>query len=132
MNKKLLLLIPLLALTLTGCSRSDSSSSSSDSSSSSEDLPSSKLATFKFYLDYSNSEEEIYMMKWYIGVPLGTCPEEAELSDEDASDPLYPNFLGYSRYSSSNDDSLLWDFATDVAEGQTAVLLYGIWSAQLL
>ena len=132
MKKTCLLLIPLLlcfsACKITPDNPSNASESSEvESESSSSSLPAHKLATFIFYLDYSHSEEEIYKMKWYIGVPLGECPEEALLTDEDASDTLFPHFLGYSRYSSSNDDSLLWDFATDYAEGQSAVLLYGIW-----
>ena len=132
MKKIYLLLLPLI-LCFSSCKdkpnnpSNGSGESSQTESESSSSLPRNKLATFIFYLDYSHSEEELFKMKWYIGVPLGECPVEAMLTDEDASDPLFPHFLGYSRYSSSNDDSLLWDFSTDYAEGQSAVLLYGIW-----
>ncbi len=86
-----------------------------------------KDATFKFYLDYSHSDDPLLTFKWYIGKPLQVCPEVARLTDANASDPLYPHFLGYSTHSSSNDESYLWDFKTDVATTQSAVLLYGIW-----
>lgn len=86
-----------------------------------------KDATFKFYLDYSHSDEPILTFKWYVGEPLQVCPEEAKLTNADAADPLYPTFLGYSTHSSSNDETYLWDFAKDCATSQSAVLLYGIW-----
>ena len=151
MKKKYLLLVSLLAVaSLSACnfgkkgqdsssggntSQSEQSSSggqsesSSNSQSSDSSLPADKLATFRFYLDYSHSDTPLYTIKWYINVPLGECPQEALITEDMASDPLYPHYLGYSRYSSSNDESLLWDFSKDVATGQTAVELYGIWVA---
>lgn len=160
MKKSKLLIIPLFAaLTLTGCqlfqkkknnsseqsstsgeiSESESSSEqvssseiSSQTSQSSGDssLPADKLATFIFYLDYSHSDEPLLKMKWYLNVPLGECPTEAIITEDMASDPLYPHFLGYSRYSSANDESLLWDFSKDVSTSQTAIELYGIWVSE--
>lgn len=142
MKKRFLLLIPVLTvISLSACKigskkSGDSSSqggetseTSSSSQGSDTSLPADKLATFRFYLDYSHSDKPLYTMKWYINVPLGECPEEALITEDMATDPLYPHFLGYSRYSSSNDESLLWDFTSDVATGQTAVELYGIWVA---
>ena len=79
-----------------------------------------------FYLDYSHSDEPIYTMKWYMLVPLEECPEEAKLTDADAADPLYPKFLGYSEFSSSVDDSLLWNFKEDYKQ-YNILNLYGIW-----
>lgn len=155
MKKQYLLLIPAIALmALSACkfnkggknssdkqsesqtsqsegSSGGSSSGGNQSSSSDSSLPADKLATFRFYLDYSHSDTPLYTMKWYINVPLGECPEEARITENMAPDPIYPHFLGYSRYSSSNDESLLWDFTTDVAPGQTAVELYGIWWGEL-
>ena len=92
-----------------------------------EDPTRFKDATFKFYLDYSHSDEPILTFKWYVGEPLGTCPQEAVLTNANAADPLYPTFLGYSTHSSSIDETYLWDFSKDVATTQSAVLLYGIW-----
>ena len=82
--------------------------------------------TVNFFLDYSHSDEPIYTMKWYMLVPLEECPEDAKLTDADAADPLYPKFLGYSEYSSSVDDTLLWNFKEDYKQ-YNILNLYGIW-----
>lgn len=84
--------------------------------------------TFNFYLDYSHTDTPLYTMRWWAYHPLGKCPEEAVLTDADAADPLFPHFLGYSRYPSAVDDSSIWDFATDNTLSAT-VNLYGIWVA---
>lgn len=84
--------------------------------------------TVYFFLDYSHSEEgdEIFELEWKQLTPLGECPEEALLTDENAPDPLYPHFIGYSEYPSCMDETLLWDFAKD--DKQSNILnLYGIW-----
>ena len=79
-----------------------------------------------FYLDYSHSDEPIYSMRWYMLVPLKECPEQAKLDDSKAADPLYGHFLGYSEYSSSLDESKLWNFETDYKQSNV-LNLYGIW-----
>ena len=80
-----------------------------------------------FYIDYWHSSEPIYTMMWYTGEPLRKCPQEAVLTDADATDPdVFNHFLGYSLYSSSIDDSKLWNFATD-STISTTLNLYGIW-----
>ena len=86
--------------------------------------------TVYFFLDYSHSDSEdpFYKMKWYSGYPLGSCPEECKLTNDNASDPLFPVFLGWSKFSSSLDDSKLWDFAKDYQTG-SVLKLYGIWVA---
>ena len=85
--------------------------------------------TVNFYLDYSHSEKPIYSMRWYMLKPLETCPDEAKLTDADAADPLYPHFLGYSEYSSSIDESKIWNFATDYKQSNI-LNLYGIWVSE--
>ena len=83
-----------------------------------------------FYLDYSHSDEPIYEMKWYMLAPLEKMPEDAKLNDnEDAPDPLYWKFLGYSEYPSCLDESLLWNFETDYKQSNV-LKLYGIWVAK--
>lgn len=82
--------------------------------------------TVNFYLDYSHSSEPIYSMRWYMLKPLGECPPEAKLTDANAADPLYPNFLGYSEYSTAIDEDLLWNFETDYKQFNV-LNLYGIW-----
>lgn len=84
--------------------------------------------TINFYIDYSHSDTPLFTKSWNQLKPLGSCPEEAKLSDTDAKDPLYPHFLGYSMYPTCLDTSLLWDFETDFY--QVNILnLYGIWVA---
>ena len=85
-----------------------------------------KNMTVYFYLDYSHSETPIYKMRWYMLRPLGECPNDAILTDADAADPLYSQFLGYSEYPSSIDDAHIWNFETDYKQSNI-LNLYGIW-----
>ena len=103
-----------------------------------------KNMTINFYLDYShtdqpkevktddeyvrhNAYEPVYVMRWYMLKPLGSCPAKAVLTDADAPDPtLYGKFLGYSEYPSAMDESLLWNFETDYKQSNV-LNLYGIW-----
>lgn len=113
--------------------------------------PGEKNMTVYFYLDASHSEDPkkdedgsvitdenyvrenayqpVYVMKWYMLTPLGDIPEKAKLSDEDASDPIYWKFLGYSEYPSCLDESKLWNFENDVKQSNV-LKLYGIWAAK--
>ena len=103
-----------------------------------------KNLTVYFFLDYSHSEidedEEgnknpnnpgnyIYKMDWYDLKPLGSMPEEAKITDAMAADPHFGHFIGYSKYSSAIDESLLWKWDTDYTASNT-LKLYGIWVAQ--
>ena len=88
-----------------------------------------KNMTVYFYLDYSHSEEPIYSMKWYMLKPIGEEPAEAKAAleaNKDKHDELYPDFIGWSEYSSSIDESKLWGFATDYKQSNI-LNLYGIW-----
>ena len=88
-----------------------------------------KNMTVNFYLDYSHSEEPIYTMKWYMLKPIGEEPAEAKKALQDhlaEHDELYPDFLGWSEYSSSLDESKLWNFETDYKQSNI-LSLYGIW-----
>lgn len=88
--------------------------------------PDDRIQTYYFYIDYWHSEEPYFTLNWWQGLPLGQCPEECKLTSNDATDPLFPVFLGWSEYSSSIDDSKLWNFASD-AKFPLIVELYGIW-----
>ena len=90
------------------------------------DIDQEENMTVNFYLDYSHSDAPLYSMRWYMLKPLGECPAEAVLTDADAADPLYGHFLGYSEYSSSIDESKLWNFETDYKQSNV-LNLYGIW-----
>lgn len=137
MKKNVLLILSLTSvLLLTGCflnKNKNNSSGSGDISSKSEDETEIsvdpdrvKNQVYYFYLDYSHSEEPFYTMEWYTLVPLGKCPEVCKLTEKDASDPLFNQFLCWSEYSSSIDDSHAWKFATD-CKAAREVKLYGIW-----
>ncbi len=91
-----------------------------------EDDPGEPNMVVNFYLNYSNSDVPLYTMDWYSLKPLGSCPEQAQLTDADAPDPRYPHFLGYSEYPSSIDESHIWNFAEDYKQSNT-LNLYGIW-----
>ena len=91
-----------------------------------------KNMTVNFYLDYSHSEEPIYSMKWYMLKPIGEEPAEAKAALQAniaEHDELYPKFLGWSEYSSSIDESKLWNFATDYKQSNI-LSLYGIWVSE--
>ena len=88
-----------------------------------------KNQTVTFYIDYWHSEEPFYEMEWYSNKPLGECPAKCKLTSADATDPLFPVFLGWSQYSSSIDDSHIWNFETDT-KGGIELTLYGIWVAE--
>ena len=88
-----------------------------------------KNMTVNFYLDYSHSEKPIYSMKWYMLKPLEKEPDEVKIAleeNKDKHDELYPDFLGWSEYSSSLDESKLWNFETDYKQSNI-LNLYGIW-----
>ena len=82
--------------------------------------------TVNFYLNNSNSDTPLHSMRWYMLKPLGSLPKEAEITDSMAPDPLYPHFIGYSEFSSSIDESHIWDFEKDYKQGNV-LNLYGIW-----
>ena len=103
-----------------------------------------KNLTVYFFLDFSHSEVDedeegnknpnnpgnyIYKMDWWALKPLGEMPAEAAITDSMAADPHFGHFIGYSKYSSALDESLLWDWANDY-EASNTLNLYGIWVAQ--
>ena len=133
MKKNILKLLTagLLTLTLAACGGKKNNSNSENNSSPSEAESTiwpedERIQTYNFYLDFWHSDKPIYTLMWWQYRELGSCPEEAKLTDANASDPLFPHFLGYSRYSSSLDGSLLWDFANE-APATVTINLYGIW-----
>ena len=133
MKKSKLFLVSLLALPLlTSCTESIINlhrAYPGDPVEQKEQYEEEKNMTVNFYLDYSHSEEPIYTMKWYMLKPLGEEPAGAKKAledNKDKHDELYPDFLGWSEYSSSLDESKLWNFATDYKQSNI-LNLYGIW-----
>lgn len=127
--KKQLFILPMLLLTLSlaGCNKGNKDKQDGDDQQEDQDLG-EKNQTINFYIDYWHSETPYYTMEWYANKPLGSCPTLCNLTSANATDPLFPNFLGWSRYSSSIDDSKIWDFAKDAKTG-IELNLYGIWVA---
>ena len=128
MKKLILLLIPAALLALTGCKNTPDEPVEPEPEIPYVDLDRKKDLTVNFFLDYSHSEEPFFVYEWYTLVPMGVCPEEARLTSEDASDPLFPVFVCWSEYSSSIDDSHAWNFKTDSKTGKI-LNLYGIWTS---
>ena len=132
MKKISLLFLPLCMLLLSGCQTGTDKPQSSNDDSDSISLPdedTEKKQTYKFFLDYSHSDEVFYTMKWWNGYPLVTCPEPCQLTSEDAPDEAFPIFLGWSKNSISVDGEGLWNFATDTSMNRE-VILYGIWASE--
>lgn len=127
MNKKFVLPILMSTLLLVGCSGNKPVTPVDPT----EDPTTERVKnqTVTFYLDYWHSETPLYEMEWYSNTPLGECPVPCRLTSADASDPLFSKFLGWSQYSSSIDDSHIWDFAKDT-KGGIELNLYGIWVAE--
>ena len=131
MKKLIYLLIVLSSLSLMSCNKKNPSTSSNTEESEEEvsiSIPegAEKTQTVTFYIDYWHSENSFFEMKWYPNVPMGECPEECRLTSEDATDPLFTTFLGWSQYSSAVDETNIWNFKKDSKLGNSLVL-YGIW-----
>ena len=133
MKKNKILLLGLLVLPLlASCSETiikPKRSYPGDPIEQKEQYEEEKNMTVYFFLDYSHSEEPIYSMKWYMLKPLGEEPAEAKAALNDNvgnHDELYPDFLGWSEYSSSIDESKLWNFEKDYKQSNI-LNLYGIW-----
>ena len=125
--KKKLLLIMVLPL-LTGCSGSEMYVPRSPYPGEDPEIKEDDM-TVNFYLDYTHSDEPLFSMRWYMLEPLGECPEQANLDDSKAPDPLYPKFLGYSEFSSSIDEDHIWNFEHDYKQSNI-LNLYGIWASK--
>lgn len=81
-----------------------------------------------FYLDYTCHEEyHSYITTTDVLLtPPDTTPTYAM-----ATDPAFPNFLGWSSHTIIDSEEDLWDFETDmILSGErTYLYLYGIWVA---
>ena len=127
---KKILVLPLLvtSLLMVGCGgKNDPSVDPTDIEPTPTDRKKNQVVSF--YIDYWHSDEPFYQMEWYSNEPLGECPAPCKLTSSNATDPLFPVFLGWSQYSSSIDDSHLWNFKED-AKGGVELNLYGIWVAE--
>lgn len=128
MKKLLLLLVPAALLALSACQPNKEDNPGGDDDIPVVDPDRKKDLTVNFFLDYSHSEEPFFVYEWYTLIPMGKCPEEAMLTSEDASDPLFPVFVCWSEYPSSIDDSHAWNFKTD-SKTSKILNLYGIWTS---
>jgi len=146
MNKKLLLVLPVLAFSLTACGGGSNPSSSQGSStpssepgpsSSSEPLPDEKEVTILCYLDYNHAIQDsdaYYTGKWYYGVPFTKADIGlVDPTSDDANYPEFTTFLGWSLHPivDGEDQLLQWgEYVKVRGEGGSYVNLYGIWVSQ--
>ena len=139
MKLKTLLLVPVMALLLTGCggggnpsnsepvsqpgqssgesqggeSRSEQSQGGQSSTQTSQGR--TKDLLLRFYEDYNHYEEEepYYEAWWYLGEPF--TKEDIGLVDpKKAYDPYYPTFLGWSKFAIVDEDDKIFEFGKDV------------------
>ena len=125
MMKSKILLVTLLLPLFVGCASSETYKPAFPYPGADPEIKEEDM-TVNFYLDNTHTDEPLFSMRWYMLEPLGSCPEEAKLTDADAADPLYPHFIGYSEYSSSIDEDHIWNFETDYKQSNI-LNLYGIW-----
>lgn len=137
-NFKLFALLPLLGAMMVACSPQKQPSTSTSTSTSQGggggfiDPDSSEPVlnqTYNFYIDFSHTDEPFFVKQWYTGKPLGEIPAECVLTSEDAPDPAFPIFLGWSEYPSTMDETKMWDFE-NTAKVALTVSLYGIWVSE--
>ena len=95
-----------------------------------------KSCTVYFFIDYNNIDEKdetgkklLKKFRWYGNVPLsqsGLVP--ANPTSEDAPDPAFPNFIGWSSHTIIDSVNDLWNLESDLIGNEYFFYLYGIWS----
>lgn len=135
--KNLFILVTALALLVTGCKKNNNSNKGSSEESEEESTTSSTYygptdLFVAFYLDYNvaDFDHPYYSYKTNQGQLL--TPPPTTPTREDATDPTYPIFKGWSVHTVIDDDADLWDFSKDYVElgTRTYLYLYGIWEAE--
>lgn len=81
-----------------------------------------------FYLDYTCHEE---YHSYITTTDVLLTPPDTTPTNAMATDPAFPNFLGWSSHTIIDSEEDLWDFETDmILSGErTYLYLYGIWVA---
>ena len=135
---KYLFILSALTLVITSCGKKNNSNNNNSSEGSEEE--SSTSSTYygptdlfvAFYLDYNvaDFDNPYYSYKTHQGQLLTPPPNTP--TREDATDPTYPIFKGWSAHTVIDDDADLWDFSKDYVElgTRTYLYLYGIWEAE--
>lgn len=119
--KKFLLLFALSSLMMVGCHNNNNDNYGKEGD-----------ITVKFYLDFNAlATNEIY--EEVLIYNNSKLKEPKRPTAEDAPLPEFPVFKGWSTKEIIDDDSDLWNFATDkvnVDSGTTEFRLYGFWASE--
>ncbi len=120
-NIAFILFSSLFLLVSCGGDNSSSDDSNNDSSSSSGSVVDNNPIKVNFYTNYSLTKTPYLKVSY----PLGSKIEKP--ADPEATDPAYPDFVGWSIKTQINSESDLYDFDTVINEAST-ISLYGIWT----
>ena len=129
MKMRKLLLLPVLALLLSGCNNGDGGSKTPPDP---EKYDPVEERDFKImcYLDYNHYDPDnpYYVAWWDFDLPF--TKEQIKLTDPtEAPDPYYPTFKGWSRHALVDEDQYLFDFNTPISEEEAVggfIELFGI------
>ncbi|MBE6135877.1 MAG: hypothetical protein E7181_01240 [Erysipelotrichaceae bacterium] len=125
MKMRKLILLPALALLLTGCNNGPKTPSKYDPSN-----PKERDFKINCYLDYNHYDPDnpYYVAWWDFDVPFSK--DDIQLKDPDTvPDPFYPVFKGWSRHALVDEDQYLFDFNTPISEEEAVggyIELFGI------
>lgn len=97
--------------------------------------------TVYFFLDFNNVDKndttgvkKIAQFRWYYNTPLkgsskGDAPVPSDLADSKRSDPAFPYFIGWSKYTIIDTKDKLWNMTSDYVDGTySELIIYGVWS----
>ncbi len=129
MKMKKLLLLPVLALLLTGCNNNGGGKTPSKYD---PDNPTERDFKINCYLDYNHYDpDNPYYVAWWDFDTVFSKEDIGlkDLTDADATDPYYSHFLGWSRHALVDEEKYLFDWNTPISEEEAVggyIELFGI------